>query len=167
MSKYDGLGKFLSEQELEVVPMTFAKIEQVTGTKLPASKRYPAWWSNFPDNNVMTPIWLDAGFRTEQVDIEGQRLVFRRVVPKAQGKAINQGKGDGMSDVTVEFKSDDGAEKKSRRSPLFGALKGTFSIDPGWDITQPAMDADELAEMDANIERTADLIDAGMSGRHK
>jgi hypothetical protein len=167
MSKYQSLGEFLRRQKAGMVPMTFAEIEKVTGTRLPNSKRYPAWWSNNTWNNVMTQIWLDAGFRTEQVDIEGEKLVFRRVAPKAEEKMSDDKRASGMSDVADEFKPQDTAEKKPMRSPLFGALKGTFTIEPGWDLTQPALDADELAEMDANIDRTADLIEAGLAGKHK
>jgi hypothetical protein len=28
---------------------------------------------------------------------------------------------------------------KPRRHPLFGRLKGTFTVDPEWDLTKPAM----------------------------
>src|SRR5215471_7502611 len=79
MSKYDALGTFLNKQATTCVPMTFREIEKVTGAKLPNSKRYPAWWSNNTWNNVMTKVWLDAGYRTEQVDVAHERLVFRRV----------------------------------------------------------------------------------------
>lgn len=51
------------------------------------------------------------------------------------------------------------------RHPLIGWMKGTFWIDPKWDLTKPALDPDELAEMIANIERTADLIEAGLTGK--
>src|ERR1700744_5837808 len=30
-----------------------------------------------------------------------------------------------------------------RRHPAFGALKGTFIIEPGWDLARPAMDPEE------------------------
>ena len=64
MSKYSRLGEFLRSQRTKEVPMTFAEIERVTGARLPAnSPQYPAWWSNNPSNNVMTKIWLAAGFR--------------------------------------------------------------------------------------------------------
>ena len=38
-----------------------------------------AWWSNNAANNVMTKVWLDAGFESAQVDMEARKLVFRRV----------------------------------------------------------------------------------------
>jgi hypothetical protein len=44
-------------------------------------------------------------------------------------------------------------------------MKGTFTIEPGWDLTKPALDAEELAEMEANLERTADLIADGLKSR--
>src|SRR5580693_6980148 len=79
MSKYSPLGDYLRKQRMTRVPMTFAQIERLIGAKLPNSQRYPAWWSNNPFNNVMTQIWLDAGFKTEEVDVASRKLVFRRV----------------------------------------------------------------------------------------
>ncbi|MBS0276616.1 MAG: hypothetical protein JSR81_03270 [Proteobacteria bacterium] len=166
MSKYDALGQFLRTQKTDVVPMTFAEIEQVTGAKLPASRRYPAWWSNYPLNNVMTRIWLDAGFRTEQVDIEGQKLVFRRVEGARMSQAKEESgskRGQGMSDVSQQFKPAEQGEKKPKRSPLWGALKGTFTIEPGWDITKPALDPEELADWEASLDRKADLYEKGLT----
>src|SRR5262245_26873934 len=80
MGKYSRLGEFLRTQRGKEVPMTFAEIERVIGSKLPPnSPQYPAWWSNNPSNNVMTKVWLAAGFRTEQVDIKSRKVVFRRI----------------------------------------------------------------------------------------
>ena len=73
MSKYDALGAFLRNQRNDRVPMSFADVERITGGKLPpsASKHRP-WWSNNPDNSVMTRVWLEAGFESEQVDLAGR-----------------------------------------------------------------------------------------------
>ena len=79
MSKYDALGNFLKHQRRDSVPMTFREIEKITGTKLPASSRYRAWWSNNDFNSVLTKVWIEAGFKSEQVDMERRKLVFRRV----------------------------------------------------------------------------------------
>src|SRR5687767_5502233 len=81
MSKYAALRDYLETRASETVPMTFAEIEKVLGFKLPRSQKYPAWWSNNPNNNVMTNEWLAAGYKTEQVDIEGRKLLFRRTRP--------------------------------------------------------------------------------------
>jgi len=62
MSKYGALGEFLKRQRGDLVPMTFAEIEKVTGAKLPASAlKHRPWWSNNAKNSVMTQIWLDCG----------------------------------------------------------------------------------------------------------
>jgi len=152
MSKYDALGHFLRNQNTEYVPMTFREIEKVTGTKLPNSKRYPAWWSNNAWNNVMTKIWLEAGFRSEQVDIAGERLVFRRDAPRPRK----------MQESAAVFKHS--PKDKAIGHPIIGALKDTFTIEPGWDLTKPALDAEELEGLDSAIEKTADLIDEGLRG---
>lgn len=80
--KYEPLARFLSQQKQASIPMTFAQIEQLIGNRLPASARkHRPWWSNNPSNSVITRAWLDAGFKTTQVDMAGERLVFMRVTP--------------------------------------------------------------------------------------
>jgi hypothetical protein len=124
MSKYEPLRKYLKGRSTEAVPMTFAEIEKVLGFKLPESQKYPAWWSNNPTNNVMTNEWLAAGFKTEQVDIEGRKLVFRRT----RATDDEAGSSRSASEQT----------KQPRRHPLFGRMKGMITIMPGTDLTEPA-----------------------------
>jgi hypothetical protein len=163
MSKYDGLGEYLTKQNFDEVPMTFAEIERAAGTSLPPkAQHHRAWWSNNPANNVMTKVWLDAGFETSRVDIVARKLVFRRIA------RANKQQGGGMSDVARDFhRTQSESEKQPRRHPAFGALKGTFTIEPGWDLTRPSMDPEELDEMEANLERTADMVEKGLSGARK
>ena len=145
MSKYDRLGTYLRENGGASLPMTFAEIERVVGTKLPQSQKSQAWWSNSTTNNVMTQIWLDAGYRTEQVDVAARKLVFRRV---EQPERHN----DGLQEEPRMFKPEEGeGEKKPMRSPLFGSMKGTFTIEPGYDLTTPMYTDEEWAEIEAEM----------------
>lgn len=163
MSKYRTLFQYFQTQATDFLRMTFDEVEREAGFKLPASARaHQAWWANDRMRHVQAKAWLDAGFESEQVDMKAQMLVFRRV--KAEPARLKHG---GMSDPGRAYKQAEPVQKTPRRSPLFGAMKGTFWIDPTWDLTQPAMSADELAEMFANIERTADLIEAGLSKKSK
>ena len=130
MSKYSGLASYLRAQDKPSIAMTFADVERIIGTKLPASAaRHRAWWSNNPDNNVATKEWLAAGYVTEQVDINKQVLVFRRIQTSqlAEGPAPNWG----QQSTTVT------ASPGSKRHPLFGALKGLVRVTPGTDLTEP------------------------------
>jgi hypothetical protein len=122
MSKYDPLGLYLRKQRTSRVPMTFGEIERLIGAKLPNSQRYPAWWSNNPFNNVMTKVWLEAGFMTEGVDVESRKLVFRRRSSSSTHKP--------------QSATDD--SKASNKHPLIGYLKGTIQVAPGFDLTEPA-----------------------------
>jgi hypothetical protein len=128
MSKYEPLGEYLKRQDKDRVPMTFAEIERVTGAKLPPSAaRHRPWWSNNAKNSVMTKVWLDAGFESEQVDMQARKLVFRRVRgPKASGE---------------------GSDEKPFH-PLWGYMKGLVRVMPGTDLTQPA-DPDLADYLDA------------------
>jgi hypothetical protein len=128
MSKYAPLADYLKKQQRDRVPMTFAEIEKVTGVKLPPSAtRHRPWWSNNPNNSVMTKIWLDAGFESEQVDMAGRKLVFKRV----RGATASERPGE---------------EKPFH--PLYGYMKGLVRMMPGVDITQPA-DPDLADYLDA------------------
>jgi hypothetical protein len=123
MGKYEPLSQFLRNQSHDEIRMSFEQIERVIGGNLPRSaKEHRAWWSNNPSNSVMTKAWLDAGFRSEQVDMEGRKLVFRRA--RASSAAGNRTANDD--------------DPSRRRHPLIGALKGTVWIAPGTDLTQPA-----------------------------
>lgn len=169
MSKYDKLGAYLKSRGTAFVPMTFAEIERVLGFKLPASQKHPAWWSNSTSNNVMTQVWLDAGYRTEQIDVIGKKLVFRRTADAPTDTSPRA--ASGLSESASEYREApqsprEFAEKngmlRPRRHPAFGALKGTFWIDPNWDLTKPSMDEEELAEWEASLDRKADMIEAGL-----
>ncbi|RVT86697.1 hypothetical protein DXV76_01000 [Rhodobacteraceae bacterium CCMM004] len=95
--------------------MTFSEIEKIIAGRLPASARkHRAWWSNNPSNSVITHAWLGAGYRTAQVNLEGERVTFVR--------------------------SDDrpgGDPSAPPRHPLHGSLAGTVSVAEGTDLTEP------------------------------
>lgn len=120
MSKYARLGDYLKQQNKERVPMTFGEIERITGVKLPRSARYRAWWSNNDFNSVLTKVWLAAGYRSEQVDMEAGKLVFTRI------------------HETKERLSSFGKESGAPFHPAYGAMKGLIRIAPDTDLTHPA-----------------------------
>jgi hypothetical protein len=116
MSKYDPLTAKLKKLPYREWRTTFKDVERTLGFRLPSSARnHRAWWSNNAWNNVMTKAWLSAGWRTEQVDIAKETLVFKRI-----GKASQPG---------------------SVSSPLFGALAGTVHVAPGMDLIAPTDEA--------------------------
>lgn len=112
MGKYEPLTEFLQKQTGGEVRMSFAQIERVIGFKLPpVAQRHRAWWSNSASNNVMTKAWLEAGFRSEQVDMAGGKVVFRR-----------------------ERSPQHDAMAKPGRHPIFGCMKGTVTIEASVDL---------------------------------
>jgi hypothetical protein len=120
--KYQPLTEFLRRQSRAVVLMSFDEIERVIGAKLPRSaENHRAWWSNNPDNNVMTKAWRDAGFESEDVDMKRRRVTFRRV-----GSEGARESGTPSAVVTTD------------RHPLVGWMKGTLKIAEGVDLTHPA-----------------------------
>lgn len=125
MGKYDPLTAHLKSRQTSEVPMTFAEIEQLLGFALPASSAtHRAWWSNNPQNNVMTRAWLRAGYRTAEVDIPGRKLVFRRTGPASETDAASAPPAEPMVDHVDH--------------PLFGCMAGTVTFVEGVDLTEPA-----------------------------
>jgi hypothetical protein len=120
MSKYEPLKRHLSRLSEPEWRAGFGDVERVLGFPLPpSSRKHRALWSNNPRGHVMTQAWLEAGWRAEQVDLKGERLVFRRAAGslKGVGKPSAQGR------------------------PLFGGLKGTVRVSRDADLTQPTGEA--------------------------
>lgn len=148
MSKYQPLGDYLASQTADEVAVSFDDIERITGVRLPAkAQQQRAWWSNNPANNVMTRVWLDAGFRTERVDVARRQLVFRRARPP-EGR-VASGHSIGEPTVMYEVNTRKPTPGSGGRSPLFGWLKGYVQVEPGTDLAKPA-DPEWVERLDAD-----------------
>ncbi len=78
MSKYAPLGRHLASRTDETWRTTFPEIEKLLGFTLPDSARkHPAWWAN-DQQGIRASVWLEAGWRTEELSIASEKVVFRR-----------------------------------------------------------------------------------------
>lgn len=126
MSKYEPLTTHLRASGRASIPLTFNKIERIVGAKLPPSAfKYRAWWSNNPTNSVITHAWLDAGYKTANVDMAGRKLVFR----KSSGN-------DFSSKSNNEREAPNGTDAGLFQR-IYGALQGTVTISQDTDLTSP------------------------------
>ena len=109
MSKYDALGKHLAAGSETTWRATFAQIEAVLGFPLPRSAyAYPAWWSNDATGHSHSRAWLEAGWKTQGVDLHNQQVTFL----KEQG--------------TPQIRA-----RHGRARSLHGALKGVVQMVAG------------------------------------
>ena len=78
--KYTPLFRHLMEFGGKRWPATFAEVEVVLGFPLPKSARkHSAWWANEQDGqHSHARAWLAAGWRTSEVSLTAQTLVFER-----------------------------------------------------------------------------------------
>ena len=112
MGKYQPLEQFLRRHRPRRWRASFREIETLLGFKLPKSAlTYPAWWSNDDTGHSHARAWLDAGWRTEEVDIADRKLTFARV-------------------TTAE------AARPATRD-RWGCMAGTVTFMPGADLTAP------------------------------
>jgi hypothetical protein len=113
----------------------------------------------------MTKVWLDAGFETAEVHMNARTVVFvRKTVPGWQETIVERGAG--FADEAVEYMPLD-REKAPTRHPAWGAMKGTFTIAPGYDLTDPVYTDEEWAEIEKEMEEDWDQIEQGMSDGKK
>jgi hypothetical protein len=124
MGKYAPLRAFLETQGKDRIAMSFEAIEEILGGTLPASKKYPAWWSNNPSNNPMTKEWLAAGFETGEVDVAGETVTFSRAEREAGSGGFGETSQADYAAAAVKH-------------PLWGRLKGVIKLAPGVDLTEP------------------------------
>ncbi len=108
--------------------MTFKEIERLIDSDLPPSARkYRAWWSNNPSNSVCTYAWLEAGYRSSDVDLASGKLVFRKSKGTPPEPTAN---APVMQDSPLR-------EAAPKRHPIFGAMKGTILVEVDFDLTAP------------------------------
>lgn len=82
MSKYEPLPRFLKASAVSIQRLTFGEIERILGFKLPKSAyEHEAWWSNNATGHSHARVWLDAGWRTQDVDLGGRNITFLRAKP--------------------------------------------------------------------------------------
>jgi hypothetical protein len=154
MSKYQPLTDFLKGSSAPHVPMTFEEVEVILGVRLPASAyEHAAWWANDTGkSHVQAKAWLSAGYETEQIDKQAKKLVFARVA-----------NAPGMAETGRDFAHTKSGEQKLGRHPAIGSMKGTFSIEPGFDLASPMFTDEEWAEIEKEMDEDWDQIEQGMT----
>ena len=137
MSKYAPLTAFLKSRNGRDVRLAFSEIEALIGQKLPAkSKAHRAWWSNNPNNSVMTKAWLAAGYKSAQVDMAGEKLSF---VPDRQQSGFGEmNQSEFAAPIPVLGTKSETTNKAPYRHPAWGGMKGMITLLPDVDLTAPA-----------------------------
>jgi len=157
MSSYAPLADYLKQSGSNSVAATFADIETVLGRTLPPSAyRHRPWWANEARGHSHAKAWLDAGYETEQVDMENRKLVFRKIAPASPNHEMAESAAGFMH-------SGNAISKMPRRHPAFGSMKGTFTIEPGHDLTAPMFTDEEWAEIEKEMDADWDQIEQGMT----
>jgi hypothetical protein len=90
-SKYAPLGERLARESGDRLRLTFAEVEHALGFPLPASARTHApWWANVGGSHVQAKAWMEAGWRTRDVDVPGQRVTFERVAASEAARGVEE-----------------------------------------------------------------------------
>ncbi|MGQ3303398.1 MAG: DUF7662 domain-containing protein [Phreatobacter sp.] len=85
MAKYSPISEFLVDQTADRIRLDFTAVERLLGVSLPRSAdEYQAWWANDASHS-QAKAWLDAGWRTENLDLSRRTVEFVRVRQKKQG----------------------------------------------------------------------------------
>lgn len=88
-SKYQPLLEYLRGSNQGEVTLTFAEIEGLMNDTLPDSARSRrAWWSNRSKGALQASAWMEAGYRVEDVDFDGQRVTFCKPTTKPKVERV-------------------------------------------------------------------------------
>ena len=117
MGVYEPITRYLRRTPGKSVRLSFKQVEKVIGRALPKSAyRYREWWANNPTGHSHARSWMEAGWRTEKVDLEKKELFFSKDVP------------------------DSASSEAAPAAPIpdpFGAMRGSVTFFPGVDLTEP------------------------------
>ncbi len=75
MADWSRLTQHLEEQGAGRVVLSFPKIETIIGSALPASSKYPAFWSN---GSSYARAWKRAGYESTRRDVPSGHMGFVR-----------------------------------------------------------------------------------------
>ncbi len=134
--------------------MTFAEVEAIIGAPLPPSaRRREEWWSNSPSGHSQARAWMRASYRASQVDLAGQKVVFKlEGWPDGYTKATSWPRGGGSRPFGMGEGSQVGYDAPATghpadgsvqpEHPLFGIWEGKVTLLPEYDYTKPAFEPD-------------------------
>ncbi len=75
---YIGITSYLEKCNRTSITMSFMDVKKVNGDHLPMSAyKHNAWWSN-TESHSQAFGWMNAGYRTTDVDIIAQRVTFEK-----------------------------------------------------------------------------------------
>jgi hypothetical protein len=77
MSKYEPLGRYLSEQAAAEVTLSIDAIEKLVGRLPNSASAGNAWWLN--ESKVQVRTWRSAGWRIKSIDRANREVIFERI----------------------------------------------------------------------------------------
>lgn len=85
--KYAALAAYLENQNIDLVSLSFAQIENIIGMALPDSARkHGVWWSNSPSRGRHNQAWLGTGWETTNRNLKAQTISFQRAGERAKSQ---------------------------------------------------------------------------------
>lgn len=77
--KYHGITRYLEQCGKDEITLSFEQIKKANDGYLPKSAyTYSAWWANDPKTHTHSYGWLNAGYKTVQVDMKAQTVKFEK-----------------------------------------------------------------------------------------
>lgn len=117
MSVYEPLQQYLENLPIDEWNATFSEIEKIIGRKLPQTANgRREWWSNNTEGHTQARAWVESGWMTEDVNLLGKTLTFRRI------------------------SKSDSSKGGAPAANVYGCLKGSVTILGDYDLTSPLGD---------------------------
>ncbi len=89
-SKYYALFDYLRHSDGMEVTLSFSEIETLIESQLPPSARSTrAFWSNRAQGGLQAAAWLKARYRVVKLDLQGGKIIFRRIKMRYSARPAN------------------------------------------------------------------------------
>ena len=79
--KYEPFLQYLVKSDQVLITLSFAQVEEILDAPLPPSAhRYSAWWANeVSGSHTQSNAWMDAGYHTENLNLNARTVSFRKI----------------------------------------------------------------------------------------